>query len=109
MKLHTVFKITHCVKLTLRVKLHIVCKIKHWVKEYSSCVKSQTVCEITNIPQDSIGVPFTLNMEKNSTHFKIFTLTPFNSGLSDKYQVCVKLHSLWACCTKVYSLKSETK
>ena len=69
-------KIIHCVKLTLCVKLHIVCKTKHWVKKYSLCVKSHTVCEITHILQDSTGVPFTLNMEKNSSHFNIFTLTP---------------------------------
>ena len=64
------FTITYC------VKLQIVCKITHWVKNYSLCVKSHTVCEITHILQDSTGVPFALNMEKNSSHFKIFTLTP---------------------------------
>ena len=50
MELYTVFKITYS------VKLHTVCKIKHWVKKYSLCVKSHTVCEITHILQDSTGV-----------------------------------------------------
>ena len=41
-----------------------MCKITHWVKNYSLCVKSHTVCEITHILQDSTGVPFALDMEK---------------------------------------------
>ena len=66
-KLHTVCKITHCVSnYTLCVKWNT------WWKKYSLCVKSHIMCEITRFHRGSFRVKY----GKNSSHFKIFTLTP---------------------------------
>ena len=62
-----------------------MCKITHWVKNYSLCVKSHTVCEITDILQDSTGDPFAFNIEKIPLT-KIF-YTHAVGGMGDKYEV----------------------
>ena len=60
------------VNYTLCVKLHTVCKFIHCVQNYTLCVKSHIMCEITRFHRGSFRVKY----GKNSSHFKIFTLTP---------------------------------
>ena len=99
-KLHTVWKITHCVyNYTLSVKLHAECKITHCVKNYTLCVKLHTECKKTHCVEN-----YTLSV-KLHTVWKIYTVWNFalivkkfpsleffyttaGSGGSDYYEVC---------------------